>query len=148
MARVVIDAATGELLVAGRRGFPLGLSDPPQVGSVAPDSGLGAWSEIARAGANFVRNSTVWTAAGFEEQLLAVRRELDAAQSEGVQVWLALAGIDADLSHQVLLDEVVGAVQGHAGLGVWKGIDEPALRGVPVEGCIAVYRHLRSLDPD
>jgi hypothetical protein len=63
-------------------------------------------------------------------------------------VWLALAGIDADLSHQVLLDEVVSAVQGHAGLGVWKGIDEPALGRVPVEGCIAVYRHLRSLDPD
>jgi hypothetical protein len=147
MARVVIDTATGDLLVGGRRVFPLGLSDPPPVGSVAP-SGLSARSEIARAGANFVRNYTVWTAAAFEEQLLAVRQELDAAQSEGVQVWLALAGIDADLSHQMLLDEVVGAVQGHPGLGVWKGIDEPALSGVPVEGCIAVYRHLRSLDPD
>ncbi len=147
MAGVVIDQATGDLLVAGRRVFPLGLSDPPPLQGLAP-SGLSAWAEIARAGVNFVRNYTVWSAAGFEEQLVAVRRELDAALGEGLQVWLALAGIDADLSQRTLLDAVVNAVRGHGGLGVWKGIDEPALGRVPVEGCIAVYRHLRSIDPE
>jgi hypothetical protein len=43
---------------------------------------------------------------------------------------------------------VVDTVKGHAGLGVWKGIDEPALGRVPAAGCVAVYHRLRALDPD
>ncbi len=148
MTRTTIDPATGDLLVGGRRVFPLGLSDPPPLGSTAPNSGLPAWTEIARAGVTFVRNYTVWTSSAVEEQLLGVRRQLDAAAGEGLALWLALAGVDADLSRQRLLDEVVNAVKGHPGLGVWKGVDEPALGRVPVAGCVAVYEHLRALDPD
>lgn len=148
MAKTVIDAATGDLLVGGRRVFPLGLSDPPPVGGVAPDSGLPAWTEIAQAGVNFARNYTVWTAAAVDEQLLALGEELNAAQREGLQMWLALAGVDRDLSKQALLDHVVDAVKEHPGLGVWKGVDEPALGRVPVAGCLAVYQHLRTLDPN
>jgi hypothetical protein len=144
----VVDAATGDLLVGGKRVFPIGLSDPPPPNSTAPNSGLPAWDEIARAGVGFVRNYTVWTAAGVGEQLLAVGQELDAAQGHGLQVWLALAGVDRDLSHQALLDRIVNAVRGHPGLGVWKGIDEPALARAPAAGCVAVYKHLRALDPD
>jgi hypothetical protein len=143
-----MDAATGDLLVGGKRVFPIGLSDPPPVETTAPNSGLPAWAEIARAGVNLVRNYTVWTAAAAAEQLLAVRQELDAAHGAGLQVWLALAGIDNDLSRRALLDKVVNTVKGHPGLGVWKGVDEPALGRVPVAGCVAVYRHLRALDPD
>jgi len=148
MSATAIEAATGDVVVAGRRVFPIGLSDPPPVTGTAPNGGLPAWSEIAGAGVNFVRNYTVWTAAAAEEQLLAVRRELDAAQAEGLQVWLALAGIDRDLSKRPLLDEIVNALKGHAGLGIWKGIDEPALGRAPVSGCVDVYRHLRALDPE
>ena len=36
-----------------------------------------------------------------------------------------------------LVDEIVNAVKGHPGLGVWKGIDEPALGRAPVAGCVA-----------
>ncbi|MGZ4291696.1 MAG: hypothetical protein ACXVQQ_03780, partial [Gaiellaceae bacterium] len=38
--------------------------------------------------------------------------------------------------------------KGHPGLGVWKGVDEPALGRVPAAGCVALYQHLRALDPD
>ena len=148
MTRTVVDAANGDLLVGGRRVFPIGLSDPPPVDSTAPSSGLPAWEEVVRAGVSFVRNYTVWTAVAVEEQLLAVVHELDAAQSQGLQVWLALAGVDRDLSHRSLLDEIVNRVKGHPGLGVWKGADEPALARVPIAGCVAVYNHLRALDPD
>ncbi len=144
----MVDPATGELLVGGRPVFPIGLSDPPPVNGTAPNSGLPAWEEIARAGVNFVRNYIVWTAAGLAEQLLAVARELDAAQRHGLQVWLALAGVDRDLSRRPLLDQIVNAVKGHPGLGVWKGVDEPALGRVPVPGCVAVHTHLRELDAD
>ena len=141
MSRTTVDAATGDLLVAGKRVFPIGLSDPPPVDAAA-------WQEIASAGVTFVRNYTVWSAAALAEQLPPVLRELDAAAQHGLQVWLALAGVDRDLSHRQLLDEIVDAVKGHPGLGAWKGVDEPALGRVPAAGCVAVYKHLRSLDPD
>lgn len=148
MSRTAVDAATGDLLVAGKRVFPIGLSDPPPADGVAPNSGLPAWAEIAKAGVTFVRNYTVWTEAAAGEQLLAVEQELNAAAQHGIQVWLALAGIDRDLSHRRLVDQVIDAVKGHPGLGVWKGVDEPALGRVPVSGCVAVYEHLRSRDSD
>jgi hypothetical protein len=77
-----------------------------------------------------------------------VAQELDAAPQYGLQLWLALAGIDDDLSQQALLDQVVNAVKGHPGLGAWKGADEPAYGQVPAAGCVAVYQHLRAIDPD
>jgi hypothetical protein len=148
VTRTSVDPATGNLLVEGRRVFPIGLSDPPPVGSTAPDSGRPAWAEIAAAGVTFVRNYTVWRASGLDEQLIAVAQELDAAPEHGLQLWLALAGVDADLGKQALLDRIVNEFKGHPGLGVWKGVDEPAHGHVPVAGCVAVYQHLRRLDPD
>jgi hypothetical protein len=147
LTATTVDPATGTLLVGGEHVFPIGLSDPPPLGSTAPDSGLNAWAEIARAGVSFVRNYTVWSATGVDEQLIAVAQQLDAAPAHGLQVWLALAGADNDLSRQSLLDRVVNTFKGHPGLGVWKGADEPAHGHVPAAGCAAVYDHVRSLDP-
>jgi hypothetical protein len=148
MTATLVDAATGDLIVGGKRVFPLGLSDPPPLESTAPDSGLPAWAEIAAAGVTHVRTYTVWQASGVDEQLIAVAQELDAAPGHGLQVWLALAGVDGDLSHVPLLDKIVDTFKGHPGLGVWKGVDEPAHGHVPAAGCVEVYRHLRSIDPD
>ena len=92
----------------------------PRCRSTAPHSGLDAWDEIAGAGVRFVRNYTVWKAVGADEQMIAVAEELDAAPAHGLQLWLALAGVDNDLSHQALLDNIVNAVKGHPGLGLWK----------------------------
>jgi hypothetical protein len=148
MTSTRIDPTTGGLVVAGRRVFPLGLSDPPPVVGAAPNSGLPAWTEIATAGVTHVRNYTVWNPGAIAEQLFAVGQELDAAQREGLQVWLGLAGLDRDLSRESLVDEVVDAVKGHQGLGAWKGVDEPALARVPPAGCVAVYKRVRALDPN
>jgi hypothetical protein len=126
--------------------FPLGLSNPPPLGSKAPN-GRDAWAEIGAAGVNFVRNYTVWRQAALDEQLIAVGAELDAAPGHGLQLWLALAGADNDLSRQSLLDRVVNTFKGHPGLGVWKGADEPAHGHVPAAGCVAVHQHLKQLDP-
>ncbi|HET8893918.1 MAG TPA: hypothetical protein VFM96_07470 [Gaiellaceae bacterium] len=142
-----IDAATGNFLVGGKPVFPIGLSDPPPLGTTAPDSGLDAWAEIAAAGVGFIRNYTVWTSAALDEQLIAVAQELDAAPAHGLQLWLALAGVDNDLSNKSFLDRVVNTFKGHPGLGAWKGVDEPALAHVPAAGCVAVYEHLKALDP-
>ena len=127
--------------------FPIGLSDPPPLAGTAP-SGLPAWTEIAEAGVNFVRDYVVWTSASAAEELVGVRNRLDAAERHGLQLWLALAGVDTDLTKRSVLDEVVGAVKGHPGLGVWKGADEPAHSRIPPAGLVAVREHLRSLDPD
>ncbi len=142
-----IDPATGNLVVAGKHVFPIGLSDPPPFASTAPNSGLNAWAEIASAGVSFVRNYTVWTAAAVDEQLASVGQELDAAPRHGLQLWMGLAGADNDLSQQSLLDQVVDAFKDQPGLGVWKGADEPALGHVPAAGCVAVYEHLKAIDP-
>jgi hypothetical protein len=147
MTKTLVDAATGNLLVAGKPVFPIGLSDPPPLGSTAP-SGLDAWAEIASAGVTFLRNYTVWTAAGVEEQMLPVAQELAAAPQHGLQVWLGLAGADNDLTHAALLEHVVDTFKGHPGLGAWKGADEPAHGHVAAAGCIAVYKRLRTLDPN
>src|SRR5258708_3971508 len=136
------------MLVDGKPVFPIGPSDPPPLDGTALNSGLDAWAEIADAGVNFVRNYSVWTAAGLGEQMLSVGQELDGARSHGLQVWLGLAGVDNDLSQRSLLDQIVNTFKGHPGLGAWKGADEPALGHVPAAGCVAVYGHLRSLDPN
>ena len=143
-----IDPSTGNLLVGGKPVFPIGLSDPPPFTGTAPTSGLNAWAEIASAGVNLVRNYTVWTATGVDEQMLAVAQELDAASAHGLQLWLGLAGVDDNLGTQSLLDTIVGTFKGHPALGAWTGADEPAHGHVPASGCVAVYERLRSLDPD
>jgi len=148
MTTTSIDAATGNLLVEGKRVFPIGLSDPPPFDSSAPNSSLDAWTEIAAAGVSFARNYTVWTAAGVDEQMIAVADELDAAARYGLQLWLALAGVDNDLSRQALLERIVNTFKGHPGLGAWKGADEPAHGHLPASGCVAVYQRLGTLDPD
>ena len=140
MTRTAVDEATGDLLVGGKRVFPIGLSDPPPVDGTAP-SGRPAWAEVADAGVTFARNYAVWTAAGAAEQMAAVMQELDGAVEHGLQLWLALAGVDNDLSHHTLLDRIVNTVKGHPGLGAWKGADEPAHGHVPAAGCVAVHRH-------
>ena len=147
MTATKLDPKTGSLLVGGTRVFPLGLSDPPPVDSIAPN-GKPAWQEISAAGVNFARNYTVWTAAAAAEQLLSVGHELDAAVQHGLQLWVALAGIDDNLSRRSLADRVVNAVKKHPGLGVWKGADEPAHGHVPVAGLKEFRQHLASLDPD
>jgi hypothetical protein len=147
LSKTRIDAATGNLVAAGKPVFPLGLSDPPPVDGETPSGGP-AWAEIADAGINFVRHYDPWAASSAAEQMVNVRHKLDVARKNRLQVWLALAGVDNTLAQKGLLDEIVNAVKGHPGLGVWKGADEPAHGRIPASGLVAVLKHVRSLDPD
>jgi len=147
MSNNSVDGATGNLMSNGKAVFPLGLSDPPPLGSTAPN-GADAWAEIAGAGVSFVRNYPHWTAAGIGEQLIAVAEQLDAAPPHRLQIWLGLAGVCNDLTRKPLLDRIVNTFKGHPGLGVWKGADEPAHGHLPAPGLIAVHQHLRTLDPN
>jgi hypothetical protein len=147
MTATKIDPQTGCLLVVGRRVFPLGLSDAPPVDSTAPN-GKPAWAEIASAGANFARHYAPWTTGGAAEQLLTLGQQLDAAEEHGLQMWVALAGADNNLSRQPLLTKIVNTLKAHPGLGVWKGADEPAHGHVPAAGLVAVRQKLKTLDPD
>jgi hypothetical protein len=147
VTKTSVDSSTGDLLIGGKRVFPIGLSDPPPVDGLAP-GGADAWAVIASAGVTFVRNYTVWTSAAAAEQVTSVLQELDAASKHGLEVWVGLAGVDNNLSQESLLTRIVSALKGHPGLGAWKGADEPAHGHVPAAGCVAVYQHLRSIDPD
>jgi hypothetical protein len=142
-----VDPKTRNLVSGGKAVFPLGLSDPPPVDGTTP-SGGDAWKEIAGAGINFVRHYDPWAASSVAEQMVNVKHKLDAARENGLQVWLALAGVDYTLANKGLLDQIVNAVKGHGGLGVWKGADEPAHGHIAAKGLVAVLNEVHRLDPD
>jgi hypothetical protein len=142
-----IDPKTGNLVSGGKAIFPLGLSDPPPVDGKAPGGG-DAWAEVAGAGINFARHYDPWAADSAAEQMVNVQHKLEVARKNGMQLWLALAGADNTLANRKLLDAIVNEVKGHAGLGVWKGADEPAHGHIGVNGLVAVHNEVRKLDPD
>ena len=141
-----LDPKTGNLVSGGNAIFPLGLSDPPPVDGKTP-SGGDAWKEIAGAGINFARHYDPWAASSAAEQMVNVQHKLDVARAHGMQLWLALAGVDNTLANKALLTQIVNAVKDHPGLGVWKGADEPAHGHIAAKGLVAVLNHVHSLDP-
>jgi hypothetical protein len=149
---VAIDAATGILLVDGRRVFPIALSNGPPPGRKAP-SGRHGLAEVAAAGVNFVRTgSASWAA----QQIDAQRALLDAAAQHGLLGWLwlgELANLPEGPSPRArLLAQVVDGLQSHPALGAYKGVDEPrnVFRGkdwIRPDGLVRAYERLRQLDP-
>ena len=151
MSNVSIDLATGNLLIAGKPVFPIGLSDPPPLGSTAP-GGLDAWAEIVSAGVSFGRSYPSWPSfsntSAMGEELLSQGAILDGAVRHGLQIWMGLGPVANDLTQAPLLDEIVTTFKNHPGLGAWKGPDEPAHAHLAPTGCVAAYRRLRALDPN
>src|ERR1700693_5770970 len=149
MTNVSIDSATGNLLIGGKPVFPIGLSDPPPLGSTAP-GGLDAWAEIVGAGVTFGRSYPSWPSfsntSAVDEEILSQGAILDAAVGHGLQVWMGLGAVANDLTQEPLLERIVNAVKDHPGLGAWKGSYEPAHGQVPAAGCVAAYKRLRALD--
>src|SRR5438105_13626812 len=141
MAVVGIDAATGSLLVGGTKVFPIILSNGPPPSSVAP-SGRNGLAEVAAAGVGFLRTGTGnWSTEFLAGQIQNERKLLDAAASHGLQCWTWLGRLPnlptkPGSTNEQLLIKVVDALKGHPALGAWKGIDEPALGGVPAAGLV------------
>jgi hypothetical protein len=152
MAVVGIDAATGSLLVGGKKVFPIIVSNGPPLTSVAP-GGRNGLAEVAAAGVGFLRTGTGnWTPEFVEGQIQNERKLLDAAASHGLLCWTWLGRLTnlppaAGSTNEQLLTKVVNALKGHPGLGAWKGVDEPALAGIPAAGLVRGYKRLRALDP-
>jgi hypothetical protein len=153
----VVDRATGALVVAERKLFPIVVSNGPPLGAKAPN-GEDALAELAAAGAGFIRTGRhIWNLESIDQQIAAERDVLDAAAAHGLHCWLQLGNVP-DLSARALaakeqlLTQIVGQLKDHPALGAWKGIDEPANPNrparVPVAGLVRAHRTLRETDPD
>jgi hypothetical protein len=157
MSRVTLDG-TGVLSVAGKKVFPLGLSNPPPLGKKAP-SGKQGLAEVADAGITLMRTGIeTWSQDVFDGQIAEQRALLDAAAASGLLCWLWLGNA---ASHPVsptsvpaqLMTNIVNTFKNHPGLGLWKGADEPAnpLRAqfkIPAAPLVRAYKKLKTLDPD
>ena len=82
MGVVTIDEPTECVMIDGKKVFPLGLSNPSPLSGKTP-SGNDAWSEVAGAGANFVRSAQVdWSLQQIEAQIAAQAAWIHAAEGE------------------------------------------------------------------
>src|SRR6266566_4813406 len=130
MSIVAIDS-TGCIVIDGQKVFTIGLSEAPPLGGQTPDA-RDAWTEVAGAGANFVRTGfRDWSLQQIDSQIAAERGRMDAAAAHGMHCWPRL-GNAGDLP---------------AG-GAYKGVDEPALGGVAAAGLARARTKLRTIDPD
>lgn len=155
---VGIDGATGSLVVNGQKFFPLGVSDPPPLGSAAA-GGNDAWAEIASAGANFIRTGrSDWSLAQIDQQVAQERARMDHAGAHHLLCWPRLTEAAANLPTtanspaEQLLVRIVNGLQDHPALGAWKGVDEPANPNrpavIPAAGLVRAYARLKQLDPN
>jgi hypothetical protein len=153
MGVVGIDAATGSLLIGGKKVFPIILSNGPPPSSVAP-SGRNGLAEVASAGVGFLRTGTGnWTPEFAAGQIQNERKLLDAAAAHGLHCWTWLGRLPnlpttPGSTNEQLLTQVVNALKGHPALGAWKGFDEPAFAGVPAAGLVRGYKRLHAVDPN
>jgi hypothetical protein len=137
--------------------FPIGLSNGPPPGGKAPN-GRNGLAEVAAAGVTFIRTGRAdWSRGQINAQIAAERSLLDAAHAHGLQGWLWLGELPnlpagATSPQQKLLASVADGLQGHAGLGAYKGIDEPRnpFRGtnwIRPAGLVRAYELLHRIDP-
>jgi hypothetical protein len=161
VSRVTIDAPTGVLVIDGEKVFPLGVSNPPPLGSAAP-SGKDAFEELADAGVSFIRTGRgTWTRAQLDDQIAAERALQDAAAAHGLHTWLYLGDVPnlpppsagQTSANEQLLTQIATALKDHPALGAYKGIDEPRnpFRGdnwIRPAGLVRAYQRLKALDPD
>jgi hypothetical protein len=151
---------TGALLVGGSPLFPIVLSNGPPPGGSAP-GGRNGLAEVAAAGVSFVRTGMAdWSLPGIGSQLAAQRTLLDAAAAHGLRAWLWLGNVPnlpprapggPPSPQEQLLARIADGLQGHPGLGVYKGVDEPRnpFRGadwIRPAGLVRAYERLRQLD--
>ena len=165
MGVVGIDAATGSLLIGGKKVFPIILSNGPPPSSVAP-SGRNGLAEVAAAGVGFLRTGTGnWTSEFVAGQIQNERKLLDAAAAHGLQCWTWLGRLPnlpttTGSTTERLLTQVVNALKGHPALGVrvvrcaeWAQGPGASLRcglaalGDDVEAALVVLADGPALDP-
>ena len=154
MSTVAIDS-TGCIVIDGQKVFTIGLSEAPPLGGQTPDA-RDAWTEVAGAGANFVRTGfRDWSLQQIDSQIAAERGRMDAAATHGMHCWPRLgnagdlpAGDGQPSVNEQLLVKIANGLKTHPALGAYKGVDEPALGGVAAAGLARARTKLRTIDPD
>jgi hypothetical protein len=125
---------SGTVLIDGSPAFPIVLAKGPPLGVLSP-SGRDPLDEVASAGVTFLKigpATTPWTEADIEDAKAWNR----AAAARGLYTWVNLSTLSratAGSATDALLERVVttltGDAAGRAGLGMWKGADEPRWSG-------------------
>ncbi len=139
--------------------FPIVLSNGPEPGAKAWN-GRSGLAEVAAAGVTHVRTGRAdWSLAAVDAQIAEQRALLDAAAAHGLRAWLWLGDAgnlpppaSQPTAQERLLARIADGVQGHPGLGAYKGIDEPRnpFRGeswIRPAGMIRAYKRLKQIDP-
>jgi hypothetical protein len=136
------------VLLEGKTVFPITLGNGPPSTGIHPDSGLKAWTEIARTGVKMVRIYPKWNAPNAAAQIQTVKEQLASAARYRLRLWVGLYDVANDLSKQALLGQIVDALKDSPGLGAWKGADEPLWASVDANGLAAAYDFIRLRDPN
>jgi hypothetical protein len=140
--------ATGVIQVDGRAIFPIGLSNPPLIGQKDP-TGKDGLDEVVGAGVDVLRwgpPADTWTNA----DIAAAQANVDAAAQRGAHSWIwlrSLAEAQPGTAAEAMLKKVVGALAGRAGMGMWKGADEPWWSNQTPSQLANAYAVTHALDP-
>jgi hypothetical protein len=151
-------APTGVLQIDGSDVFPIGFSNPPPLGRQVPTTGKDGLRELKDGGASFIRTGRAdWNLQAIDAQLAAEKQLEDAAAALGLHCWLWLGDTpnlptQAGSVNEQLLTRITGAFKNHAGLGAYKGFDEPRnpFRGenwIRPAGLKRARTKLKALDP-
>ena len=136
----------GVLTINGAPAFPIGLSDPPEIGALAP-GGQNGLDVVASAGVRVFRvvppdrSWGAWDNTVLSDVQYAHQWDVAAARRSALtMVWLArLAQATPGTVYDQTLRQVVTSLAPDAGLGFWKGSDEPFhTRPQRLEPCLRI----------
>jgi hypothetical protein len=127
--------ANGTVLLNGAKAFPIVLAKGPPRDGTTP-SGANALDEVIGAGVNFFKvgpPTTAWTSADVNDANLWDQ----AVAARGAYTWVNLStlsqatpGSATDSLLQQVVTTLTGDPTGSAGVGMWKGADEPFWSGI------------------
>lgn len=151
VASAVVTTINGQgvLVWNGVRTFPIALSTPPLVTQRTP-YGVNGLDAVVSAGVDLLRFnpvSTTWS----NEDITHARELESAARERGVASLIYLSSLAHAQPGTALaqrLQQVVTALGGSPGMGVWKGADEPFIFGEPASSLAWAYHETRTLDPN
>ncbi len=148
-ARVTINA-DGVLEIDGRKILPIGFTGGPPPDGRTPD-GKSALEEIREAGGTFFRTGLMGGDSWDDATIAQEQIMMDAAARHGLYCWPRLEKLCSlekdDSPKEVLLRSVLNRFRNHAGLLLWKTVDEPFWGKVSPESMIRAYRIIKEVDP-
>jgi hypothetical protein len=126
---------SGTVVLNGAPVFPIVLAKGPPRDGTTP-AGTNALAEVVGAGVNFLKvgpATTTWTSSDITDANLWDQ----AAAAHGAYTWInlstlsqATAGSSTDSLLQQVIDTLKSDPTGSAGIGMWKGADEPFWSGI------------------